>query len=231
MRVLMWMLMGSFLFGFGSAVSAPRGYRSFRDRIARGLNQVLSPFEAVLIKLRVGPDSLNYSGLFLAAASGILFAAGALVFGGMLLLLSGLCDILDGRIARRTGRVSAFGAFLDSTLDRFGESLTFLGLLIFLQERGVSGFWPALALAGALLVSYARARGESVGVLCDTGLMQRGERIFLICTACFCAPLLSRITGIAEVRIIEGALAVIGIGAWLTAALRTLKIGARLRRK
>jgi phosphatidylglycerophosphate synthase len=231
MRALIGILTGLLLFGFGSAVGAPRGYRSFRDRIAGGLNQVLSPLESVLIKFRVGPDSLNYSGLVLAAASGILFATGTLVLGGIVLLLSGLCDILDGRIARRTGRASAFGAFMDSTLDRFGESLAFLGLLMFLQKGGVSGFWPAFALAGALLVSYTRSRGESVGVLCDAGLMQRGERMFLICAACFSAGLLNRIAGIAEVRIIEGALAVLGVGAWLTAAHRILKIGARLRRK
>lgn len=231
MRTMMEFLTGLCLFGFGAALSTQRGYRSFREGIARGLNRILNPAESVLIKLRFSPDSLNYIGLFLAAVSGILFAEGHLALGGALLLLSGLCDILDGRIARRTSRVSAFGAFLDSTLDRFGESLAYLGLLIYLEERGASGFWPAFALAGALLVSYARARGESVGVLCDTGLMQRGERIFLVCAACFCAPLIGPVAGIAEVRIIEGTLAVVGIGSWLTAAVRTLRIGARLRRK
>ncbi len=206
-------------------------YRVRRERNARRLNKALDPFESLLLKLRIGPDAMNWAGLAFSAAAGALIAAGRLAFGGAALLLAGLSDMLDGRLARRLGRVSAYGTFIDSTLDRFGESFVFLGLLLFLQRGSVSGFWPAFALAGALLVSYTRARGESVGVLCPSGWMQRGERLFLIIAACWTIPLLSRFAGRDEFRAVQVFSAVLGLAAWLTAAVRTATIASRLRRK
>jgi len=212
-------------------MTGSRGYRAHRERTARGLNALLRPVESLLLKLRIGPDALNWAGLILSAASGVLIATGFLALGGAALFLGGMADILDGRLARRLERVSPFGAFIDSTLDRFGESFVYLGLLFYLQERGVSGFWPAFALAGALIVSYARARGESVGVVCDAGLMQRGERLSLIIGACWIVPLLGRAARVDEVRIMEGFAAVLGLATWLSAVVRAWTIAVRLRRK
>lgn len=117
-------------------------------------------------------------------ASGWVFAVGSVRLGGLLLLLSGLCDALDGKMARASGRATAFGAFYDSTLDRVGESALFLGIALFFVSGGVpeelapAGAAAAIAaLATGLLVSYTRARAEGLGLECKVGVVQRAERV------------------------------------------------------
>lgn len=116
--------------------------------------------------------------------SGWAFAAGDVRLGGLLLLLSGLCDALDGKMARASGRATAFGAFYDSTLDRVGESALFLGIALFFISGGVparlaptAAAAAISALAAGLLVSYTRARAEGLGLECKVGVVQRAERV------------------------------------------------------
>jgi CDP-diacylglycerol--glycerol-3-phosphate 3-phosphatidyltransferase len=100
-------------------------------------------------------------------------------------LIAGLCDVLDGDLARRLGRASSFGAFIDSLLDRVSEFVYFGGILIFVvrQPNDIPAYEPVvilLALMGSVLTSYARARAEGVGIECKVGVMERPERIGLL---------------------------------------------------
>ena len=143
------------------------------------------PIERLSIALRLTPDFFNWLGLFLGGVAGALFAFGRLGWGGVVMLLGGICDVMDGRIARSMKLDSSYGAFIDSTLDRFVEVFAFLGLVFFLRGHAWGPLLASAAITGSLLVSYARARGESQGVLCKEGLMQRAERIALLVFAVF----------------------------------------------
>jgi CDP-diacylglycerol--glycerol-3-phosphate 3-phosphatidyltransferase len=132
---------------------------------------------------RLSPNLLTILGLFINLASGILIAAGALIAGGIVLLFASVFDILDGAVARVTGKVYRYGAFLDSTTDRYAEGFTFMGLLYYYLFNGHHTVEPMLVIAsltGSLLVSYVRARAQSLGFVCDGGLLARPERVVLI---------------------------------------------------
>ena len=189
---------------------------------------LIRPIEAAMIRAGVSPDILNMTGVAFGAAAGIAFAAGELALGGWLVLLGGAADIFDGRVARARGIASSRGAFLDSTLDRFAETFAFVGLVVFFGARPWWAATVALALGASMLVSYARARGESQGVECKGGVMQRAERLVLLGLAgIFDAPLASA-AGVERGAPIGWAIAAIAIGALGTAVYRTVVIAARL---
>ena len=140
----------------------------------------IGPLERASLALGLGPLFYNLTGVAWGALGGWAFARGHPVLGGWAVLLGGVADILDGRIARARGIASQRGAFLDSTLDRFAELAAFVGLAVRFQGFPLALAVVATALGGSLLVSYARARGESLGVLCKLGVMQRAERLILL---------------------------------------------------
>lgn len=132
--------------------------------------------------LGVTPNTLTMVGVAVTALASVLVAIGQLVPGGLLLLVAGGFDILDGAVARVTGKVFRYGAFLDSTMDRYAEGFTYMALLCYFLFRGTSRVEPLLvfsALTGSLLVSYVRARAQSLGFVCDGGLLPRPERVLL----------------------------------------------------
>ena len=142
---------------------------------------------------RTSPNTLTVIGLMINLASGVLIAAGQLVVGGVVLLLASVFDILDGAVARVTGKVYRYGAFLDSTTDRYAEGFTFMGLLWYFLFNGRHTVEPMLviaALTGSLLVSYVRARAQSLGFVCDGGLLARPERVVLIVIGLLVPPAL-----------------------------------------
>jgi CDP-diacylglycerol---glycerol-3-phosphate 3-phosphatidyltransferase len=109
-------------------------------------------------------------------------ATGNFALGGTLIIVAGIFDALDGTLARLTNRVTAFGAFLDSTTDRFAEGAVFFGILYAYLQRGMTfvAYLVFFALLGSLMVSYARARAEGIGVQCKDGFLTRFERIALL---------------------------------------------------
>ncbi len=115
--------------------------------------------------------------------SALAYGVGAIRLGGALLLVSGIVDTLDGQVARGGAMVTKFGAFYDSTLDRIGDGATFIGIGAFLLTApDVAYRLPAIitcmvAILASLLVSYARARAEGLGIECKVGIAQRAERI------------------------------------------------------
>ena len=143
---------------------------------------------------RVSPNMLTVIGLLVNVASGVLIGCGLLVLGGVVLLLASVFDILDGAVARVTGKVYRYGAFLDSATDRYAEAATSVGLIVHFQLRdGKATVEPILiiaALAGSLLVSYVRARAQSLGFVCDGGLLARPERVVLTVIGLLIPPLL-----------------------------------------
>ena len=191
----------------------------------------IGPLERASLALRLTPDFFNWAGLTLGGVAGVLFAAGRLGWGGVVMLLGGICDIMDGRVARHMKLVSSYGAFIDSTLDRFVEVFAFLGLVYFLRDAAGGPFLAAAAITGSLLVSYTRARGESQGVVCKEGLMQRAERIALLVFAAFFDGPITLSAGWAPGSVVLVVLGVIAVGTFATAFHRTLWIGKRLRER
>ncbi len=192
---------------------------------------VIRPIERLLLGLGVGPDAMNLGGLVCGAASGVLIGLGHVEWGGWAIVAGGICDVLDGRLARARRLVSPYGAFIDSTLDRFVEVFAFLGFVFFLRDFAWGPLLAAAAITGSLLVSYTRARGESVGVLCKEGLMQRAERLVLTCLACLSDAPLSSALGQPRGTVILWTVGLIAAGTFVTAAHRTLWISARLRER
>lgn len=152
--------------------------------LRRGFEALLEAPVQRLIAARVSPNLLTSIGTGVLVGGGVAFAIGRVRIGAALLLLSGVFDMLDGRVARGSGGTTTFGAFYDSTLDRIGEAALFLGIALYFLQGGVAETWvlPAVAvavigLAASLVVSYARARAEGLGLDCKVGLAQRAERI------------------------------------------------------
>ena len=140
----------------------------------------------------VTPNALTLTGLAVTVVAAVMIGLGWLIPGGLVLLFAGLFDILDGAVARVTNRVHPYGAFLDSTSDRYAEVVTYAALLYHFISRS-GGELPAMlvivALGGSLLVSYVRARAQSLGFTCDGGLLARPERV-VITVAGLVVPLL-----------------------------------------
>jgi phosphatidylglycerophosphate synthase len=136
----------------------------------------ISPIESLFVKLGVTPNFLTSLGFILSAASALAFANGHMGIGGWLMIIGGSFDMFDGRIARRTGMTSKAGAFYDSVMDRFGEAIVLFGLGVFYRDSWVL-YLVLAALIGSMIVSYTRAKGDSIGIDCKGGIMQRPERI------------------------------------------------------
>ncbi len=156
-----------------------------KEALKRAFRARLRPLVLGLDRAGFSPLAVSLLGLALSAAAGWAAAAGSLLGAALLLILGAACDMLDGDLARLQGRVSAQGAFLDSNLDRLGESFLFAGLtwfyLVRLDEpRPVAVLLILATVVGSLTTSYARARAEGVGQSCPVGLLQRPERMVLL---------------------------------------------------
>ena len=190
---------------------------------------LVAPLASLSIRLGLGPDFYNFAGLLCGALAGIAVAAGSLELGGWALALSGVCDIMDGRIARAQGITSRYGAFIDSLLDRFIELFFFVGFAFFARQTPHGAVAGTLAVGASVLVSYARAMGESLGVECTGGLMQRGERLALLSLGCLADRSLSAALGAPTGAVLLAIVYLIGVTSLLTAVHRTVWIARRLR--
>jgi len=163
------------------------------DGVRNWYLNLITPVVNFFITHAVNPNVFTTLGLLVSLVSAALFVMGYPRWGGALVLLSGTLDIMDGKVARATNRVTKFGALYDSTLDRYAEVVVFFGLAYFF-DRGPIDFLSTLdsrwrmvaviavsvALGGSLMVSYVRARAEGLGLQCKVGIMQRPERIVLL---------------------------------------------------
>lgn len=141
---------------------------------------LIKPLANVLVAMRISPNIITFVGFLLSVFAAYLFAMGWFGYAGWVIIAGATCDLFDGIVARVTNTMSRSGAFFDSVMDRFSEGVVFVGLAWYFRE---SWMLPVvvIGLAGSLFVSYTRARGEGVGVVCKKGLMQRGERLAYLC--------------------------------------------------
>jgi len=154
--------------------------------------RLIQPLVRLLIRLKVTPNQITTVGFIINIIATIVLIYGAdhgnigdlrpLAWGGGLILFAGFFDILDGRLAREGKMTTRFGALYDSTIDRYSELVMFLGVCYFLISRHyfLGSLFGFIALIGAMMVSYVRARAEGEGIECKTGLMQRPERVIII---------------------------------------------------
>ncbi len=156
--------------------------QSFTDNVRPRVAGVLQPIGRGLLRLGISADAITLAGTLLMAVVGALLANGQFLIGGVLVILSAPLDALDGTVARLAGVTSKFGAFLDSTSDRYAEGFILIGLLIYGLTR--RNDWIVVlsfvAMWGSFVVSYTRARAEGLGYDCKVGLLTRFERFILI---------------------------------------------------
>jgi soluble lytic murein transglycosylase len=140
------------------------------------------PVGRALFRLRLRPNHLTVIGLVVSFFAAAAFIAGRARWAGGLLLLAGLCDLLDGALARVSGQVTAFGAFLDSVIDRYSDLIVLLGIVVFFARtpHGRGALVAMAGLVGSVMVSYTKARAESIGVECNVGFMERPERMICL---------------------------------------------------
>ena len=169
------------------------------------------PVGRALVRLHLRPNHLTMCGLLVSACAGAAFVFGHVRAAGLLLILAGLFDLFDGSLARASGQATTFGAFLDSVIDRYSDIVVMLGIVVlYARMPHARGALLAMAgLAGSVMVSYTKARAESIGIDCSVGVMERPER--LICL----------IAG-ALLDVMEPALWVLAVLANLTALQRIL---------
>ncbi|MBI3287381.1 MAG: CDP-alcohol phosphatidyltransferase family protein [Chloroflexi bacterium] len=180
----------------------------------------------------VSPSALTVAGFLAMAACGALLGLGHLALGGFLVIPASAFDALDGPLARTTGRASRFGAFLDSTLDRWAEIALYLGLLYHFAQRGevLLILLTYLSLSGSTMVSYARARAEGLGIECRVGMFTRLERIVILVAGLVLEPL-SFSWGSMILRPLPLALAILALFSNLTAVQRMLYVRERARQR
>src|SRR5882762_6513227 len=148
--------------------------------IGTGSKWLLDKIVGAIAATGINPNLLTFLGLVVNFGAAAFFAVGRFFVGFL--------DILDGQVARRQNRVTAFGAFYDSTLDRYADMALYMGLLVYYSVTGRTPYvvLAAVATAGSVMVSYARARAESLIPLCKVGFMERPERIVLLIIGGIC---------------------------------------------
>ena len=153
-------------------------------RVRKSAYHLTEPIVPLLVKTHITPTALTWVGFSIAIGGAILIASGHPFIAGFVVLTAGFFDMLDGALARHTNQVSRFGAVLDSTLDRISEAVLLLGILIFYlffgNQSAIGILLVCLALIGAPLVSYIRARAEAIGLECKIGLFTRAERVIVL---------------------------------------------------
>ncbi len=151
---------------------------------------ITDPIALFFVKIGLKPSILTLIGFLFSVVATIFFAKGLFGYAGWAMIFGATFDIFDGRVARLTNSVSRSGGFFDSVMDRFGEGICFLGLAFYFRNSWIL-FFIIAGLVGSMLVSYTRARGEAVNVVCKSGSMQRPERIVYLGVASVLEPVTS----------------------------------------
>lgn len=154
----------------------------FTRWIGIGSRWLLEKIVAAITATGISPNVLTLFGLIVNFWAAVLFATGMFRSAATVIFFAGFLDMLDGQVARRAKRVTAFGAFFDSTLDRYSDMALYMGLLVYYAVNGRAAYviLAAVATAGSVMVSYSRARAESLIPSCKVGFMERPERVVLL---------------------------------------------------
>src|SRR6266700_8453316 len=154
--------------------------------VSRGIGvlfgRIITGIVTALALSRVHPNVLTSSVLLINVWAGFLFAAGSFGWGGAVVIGAGLFDMVDGRVARETNRVTRFGGFFDSVLDRYSDLALLMGLLVYYAAINRFGYivLTAIVMTGSVMVSYTRARAENTIPRCKVGFLERPERVVLL---------------------------------------------------
>jgi CDP-diacylglycerol--glycerol-3-phosphate 3-phosphatidyltransferase len=156
----------------------------FGASIGRGAQRIIDAIVRWLAHGHINPNLLTVIGVALNVGCGLLFGIGQFFWAGITLIVANLFDMLDGQVARLSGRVTRFGGFLDSSLDRLSDMVVFVGLMVFYARATefhstLNVFLAGAGLMGSVMVSYASARAESLIPKCDVGFLRRPERVVL----------------------------------------------------
>lgn len=187
--------------------------------VTTGYLKLMEPIAAVLIRVGISANALTTLGTLATVIGAVAFAFGHMRAGAWIIGLTAIADALDGIVARRTGQVTIFGAFYDSTLDRIADGALLAGIAFFYASHPVYHNLPMLAISlagiiGTYMVSYARARAEALGIDAKVGVMQRAERVILICVP-------QALFGLAfNGWVLMGVVVLLTVTAWHTAILR-----------
>lgn len=178
-----------------------------RDKLQKGIYQIIDPAVRALIKAGLTPNAVTAIGLLLNVGVAVIFIVGAeegnrgdlryVGWAGVLILVAGVFDMLDGQVARLGNMSSVYGALFDSVLDRYSESIMFLGICYYLVAHHyfISSLFAFIALIGSMMVSYTRARSEGLGIQNKGGLMQRPERVVLVGSSAILCGITANIIG------------------------------------
>jgi CDP-diacylglycerol---glycerol-3-phosphate 3-phosphatidyltransferase len=155
------------------------------DYLKNGALRVIEPAISFLARHNVSPNKITTLGTLITIAAGVVYATGHIMTAGWIMAVTAFFDVLDGQVARRTGKCTVFGAFYDSTLDRVADGALMAGLTVFYATNRIhhNVYMVVVCLVGIIgtfLVSYTRARAESLGIDAKVGVMQRPERIVLL---------------------------------------------------
>lgn len=165
---------------------------SLRKTLYPKVEPIVTRIVSFLTSQGISPNQLTVSGLALNFLTGVIYAKGYFFLGGVLLIIAGACDLIDGPLARATGKANSFGAFFDSTLDRYSDFFVFAGLSVYFVRHDEI-FWFLVSLGiilGAFAVSYTKARAENFIRHCGIGIFGRAERILIMAAATILSPLL-----------------------------------------
>jgi CDP-diacylglycerol--glycerol-3-phosphate 3-phosphatidyltransferase len=189
-----------------------------------GMRRWASRLVVRIVKLPISPNGLTVTGMLLACTAGVLFAVGWFLLGTAVFLAASLCDLFDGSLARAKDMQSEFGEFLDSSLDRVGEAAALAGVAVHFARTGneVGTAAAFVAVVAAFLVSYTRAKAESMGIDCHVGLMQRPERTVLLIGGL--------LFGWLEPVLFVVVLVLAGLTVW-TVGQRVIHVGRQLERR
>jgi CDP-diacylglycerol--glycerol-3-phosphate 3-phosphatidyltransferase len=208
------------------------------------VKKIGEPIALFFGRLGLTPDGLTLIGFGITTIGAVLLGLELWVAGGLVVFAGGVFDMFDGTLARATGKVSKLGAFMDSVFDRWGEALVYVGLVAGLAAAGwaYGPFLAAAAMASAFLVSYARAKSEGLGFSAGTGMaavgiMPREIRLVILCGGLVLGGLLGTAPAAGAdpaaiptgILVIDGALAIIALGATLTVIQRVLHTRAQAR--
>lgn len=155
---------------------------SFTGTIGSGFSKVLSSLVRLLTLSGIHPNVLTLIGLVVNGVAAWILARGEFLYGGLIILSAAVFDLTDGAVARSANKVTRFGAFLDSVMDRYSDLILLTGLLVHYAriERFSYIVLTAVVMTGTVLVSYSRARAENLIPKCKVGFMERPERIVLL---------------------------------------------------
>jgi len=162
----------------------PRGGSLLSNRLKEAGRAMLAPLVRLAQRLGITPNRVTVIGFAVVVVGAGMVAFGQLLAGAAVLAAGSLLDAVDGALARATGGGTAFGGFLDSTLDRAAEAILYAGLVVYFLRSDPDPTWPVVfalaALCGSFMVSYTRAKAEAIGVSASVGLAPRTERLVLI---------------------------------------------------